>query len=193
MFHREVEELVGSFDEPVKLWTVGPKVQQFVSKLGHPVCNAVEMPDDAQRLDVALHLAHTMRTEFLEARVGAVYAVYTQFESAMRQRPIARRLLPVEPIESAQNGDAAHYIFEPPAPDLLGSLLPRAIDAAVYRMLLESAASEEGSRMVAMTAATDNADELIVNLSRELNRARQAHITTELLEVISGAEALASG
>jgi len=192
--HRRVQEFIRELDEPIKLWTVGPKAGQFLTRIAcrpHTICDS---PDDTQRFGVAMDLSRSLQDAFLAGQINSVYVIYTQFLSAINQIPAVRLLLPIEPPAAEHgNGDVARYIYEPPAEELLATLLPRSIDAALYRMMLESAASEEASRMTAMTAATDNAQELITDLSRALNRARQTQITTEILEVISGAEALTSG
>ena len=176
---------------PVKLTTVGPKAQQFFTSRGYEIAEAFQMPAEGQRFGQSAEISRMLRDDFVMGRVGEVYVLYTDFRTAIHHIPTTRKLLPIEP-PTAQAHAAESLIFEPPAEELLGSLLPRAVDAAVYRMLLQSAASEEGARMAAMTAATDNAEEMITQLTRDLNRARQTQITTEILEVIAGADALMS-
>ena len=117
-------------------------------------------------------------------------SVFTRYHSPISHRPDSRLLLPVTPTEVQEGSFDEQYIYEPPAEELLGSLLPRALDSIVYETLLQSAAAEEGARMTAMTAATDNAEQMITDLTRDLNRARQTQITAEILEVVSGAEAV---
>ena len=180
-------------DGPVKLTTFGAKPEQFFRARHYDIAEAFATPDEATRLAQATEVSRMLRDDFLSGRVSRVYAVYTEFRTAISHTATDRQLLPILPPQSASDkGDSAAYIFEPPAEQLLGSLLPRAVDAAVYRMILSSTASEEGARMASMTAATDNAEELIVQLTRDLNRARQSVITTEILEVIAGADALMS-
>ena len=138
--------------------------------------------------DVASTLAERVTTRFAESATDAVYLLYSRFQSAISQIPTVVRLLPVE----APTEDAApvEYIFEPPQPELLGALLPRYIQTLLLQALLESVASEFGARMTAMDNATRNAAEMIDRLTLSMNRARQAQITTELMEIVSGAEAL---
>lgn len=186
---RHAYGFVGSLERPVTLITVGAKARAFFRRRGVPVAHALELPDEQHRLIMARDLSRDLRERFLADQVGEVHVVYTRFYSPIRHVPTIRQLLPVAP-PAAEEGGAAPYLFEPPAEKLLGSLLPRALDAMVYEMLLQSAASEEGARMTAMTAATDNAQEMITNLTREFNRARQAQITSEILEVVGGANAL---
>lgn len=189
---REAAGFLSGLDRPVKLITVGPKAAQSFAKGPWDVVQSYPSPDDAGRATMARQLSRQLQTMLLTNQVGEVHVLYSRFYSAMRHVPTARQLLPIAPPEAAKNGDAARSIlFEPPAEQLLASLLPRATDAAVYEMLLNAAASEEGARMTAMTTATDNAEEMIVTLTRDFNRARQTQITNELLEVIAGADALA--
>lgn len=191
---RQAQEFLDSLDGPAQVITVGVKARQYFARSGD-VGLSLETPDDAHRLLQAKEISRVLREMFLAGEVGEVHVVYTQFYSAIRQVPTVRQLLPIAPSEANGNGNGngngtRSFLYEPPAEELLGSLLPRAIDAAVYEMLLNAAASEEGARMAAMSAATDNAQELMVTLTRDLNRARQTQITNEILEVVAGADAL---
>lgn len=139
-------------------------------------------------LEVARALAEHVTTRFATDESDAVYLVYSRFQSAIAQVPTVVRLLPVDaPAEDASSVD---YIFEPPRPELLAKLLPRYIETRLLQALLESIASEFGARMTAMDNATRNASEMIDRLTLSMNRARQSAITTELMEIVSGAEAL---
>jgi F-type H+-transporting ATPase subunit gamma len=139
-------------------------------------------------LEVARALAEHVTTRFAADESDAVYLVYSRFQSAITQVPTVVRLLPVDaPTEDASSVD---YIFEPPRPELLAKLLPRYIETRLLQALLESVASEFGARMTAMDNATRNASEMIDRLTLSMNRARQSAITTELMEIVSGAEAL---
>ena len=189
---RHAHDLLEGLERPVHLMTVGVKAQQFFSRHEYEIEQAFETSDDEHRLLQATEIARTLRETFLSGSVGEVHVVFTRFVSALRHVPTTRQLLPIKPAGVAEESGvgAQQYIFEPPAQQLLGSLLPRSIDAMVYEMLLNSATAEEAARMTAMGAATDNADEMITTLTRELNRVRQAQITREILEVIAGADAL---
>jgi F-type H+-transporting ATPase subunit gamma len=139
-------------------------------------------------LEVARALAEHVTARFAADESDAVYLVYSRFQSAIAQVPTVVRLLPVDaPAEDASSVD---YIFEPPRPELLAKLLPRYIETRLLQALLESIASEFGARMTAMDNATRNASEMIDRLTLSMNRARQSAITTELMEIVSGAEAL---
>ncbi len=121
-----------------------------------------------------------------------VYLVYNEFKSAMQQRVIIEKLLPIEP-QKVEKEEVIHYgefIYEPSVSEVLDTLLPKHIEVQIFRALLESEASEQGARMTAMDNATRNAKELIEKLTLQFNKARQAAITKELMEVVGGAEAL---
>src|SRR5438094_711407 len=118
----------------------------------------------------------------------AVHLVYTRFRSALSQDPTTVPLLPVA--APATDAPAVDYIFEPERPALLARLLPRYVEALITQALLEAVASEQGARMTAMDNANRNAGEMIDSLTLSMNRARQATITKELMEIVSGAEAL---
>jgi F-type H+-transporting ATPase subunit gamma len=128
-----------------------------------------------------------------EDRIDRVYLLYNEFKSALSQRPVVEQLLPVghiEETEGAQPETLVDYIYEQPAEEIFGELLPKVVENQVYHALLESVASELGSRMTAMDSASKNASEVIDKLTLLMNRVRQAKITREIIEVVSGAEAL---
>jgi F-type H+-transporting ATPase subunit gamma len=129
-----------------------------------------------------------------ERAVDEIHLVFTEFVSALTQRPHAVRVLPLVVEESADErpADLPTFEFEPSAEDVLEPLLPRYVESRVYAALLQSAASESASRRRAMKAATDNADDLIKSLTRAANAARQAEITQEISEIVGGADALAA-
>jgi F-type H+-transporting ATPase subunit gamma len=140
----------------------------------------------------AEEIGETLIGAFAEGEVDAVHAVYTDFRSAFTLRPVDNRFLPIAPEElSGQPGEPSpEYIFEPEPAAILDALLPRYVTAKIFHATMESAASEHAARRRAMKAATDNAEDLIRRLTRVANQARQAEITTELMEVVGGAEAL---
>jgi F-type H+-transporting ATPase subunit gamma len=137
---------------------------------------------------LAAELAEEITRRFVAEETDAVYLVYSRFRSAISLVPTAVRLLPITPPEAG--GPQVDYIFEPERPGLLSLLLPRYVQALITQALLEAAASEHGARMTAMDNATRNASEMIASLTLSMNRARQATITRELMEIVSGAEAL---
>ncbi|MBW2282108.1 MAG: ATP synthase F1 subunit gamma [Deltaproteobacteria bacterium] len=135
----------------------------------------------------AREIADDLMRRYREGEVDEVILVYSEFKSALTQRPGQERLLPLQP-EHVE--DAAGYEIEPDPARLLALLIPRAVEFAVYRALLENQAGEHGARMTAMDSATTNTEELIGKLTLDMNKARQAAITAELVEIVSGAEAL---
>jgi len=146
-------------------------------------------------------VAHAVTDAYVEHRVDKVLVVYNAFVSALTQRVTVRELLPISPEllerpETGEEGESADlanpdFIYEPEPEEILARLLPVYVETELYRALLESAASEQGARMTAMRNASKAAEELIDSLTLALNRARQAEITQEILEVVAGADALA--
>ena len=147
---------------------------------------------DRPDYDDAKQVADTMLEAFLDHEVDELHMVYTEYVSAATQRPEARRIIPLVVEETSERPPEPipMYIYEPSAQGVLDALLPRYVEARVFTAMLEAAASEHASRRRAMKAATDNASELIEDLTREYNQARQAEITQEIMEIVGGAEAL---
>jgi len=144
--------------------------------------------------DVSFPHAAAMGEDIVESYLGEeydqVFMVYNEFKSAIQQRVVVEQLLPIKPMDISEDYYPVEYVFEPSEDELLEELLPRHINIQVYRVMLESAASEHGARMTAMEAATNNANEMIDKLTLLYNRSRQAAITKELIEVVSGKEAM---
>jgi len=138
----------------------------------------------------AEEIASTVSEMFLSGEADRVYVAYNEFKSAIQATPIVQPLLPIQRFEPQEGDTVEDYIYEPSAPALLAALLPHYVRHIVYQALLESAAAEHAARMTAMDSATKNASELIESLTLTMNRVRQASITTEIIEVVSGAEAL---
>lgn len=144
----------------------------------------------------ALEIAHRIiRTFTDDETIDKVFIVFTEFKSVISQEVKVEQLLPIpriEPTENqANNAAQAEYVYEQPAEEIFGKLLPKQIETQIYRAMLESTASEQGSRMTAMDSASKNAGELIDTLTLNMNRIRQAAITKEIIEVVSGAAAAA--
>jgi F-type H+-transporting ATPase subunit gamma len=127
---------------------------------------------------------------YLSGEVDAVFLAYNEFKSAISQKPVVVQLLPIVAAAEGAASTGIDFKFEPSREALLADLLPRHVAMQVWRALLESAASEHGARMSAMESATKNAEEIIAALTLQYNRARQAYVTKELMEIVSGAEAL---
>jgi F-type H+-transporting ATPase subunit gamma len=150
---------------------------------------------DSPRYADAQAIAHKISELYSEQEVDQVVVIFNHFESALTQRVVAQEVLPIP--ESLLEGDDDHsqallgdFIYEPEPEQILERLLPVYVETELYRALLESAASEQGARMTAMRNASKNAGELIDSLTLQMNRARQAEITQEILEVVAGADAL---
>jgi len=139
--------------------------------------------------ELAAQLGEQLAREFADATVDAVYVIYNRFRSALVQTPTVDQLLPLATGE-ADGADSLEYLYEPNAVELLDRLLRRYVNVIIHRAFLESVASEHGARMTSMDSATNNATDMIGRLTLEMNRARQATITKELMEIIGGAEAL---
>jgi F-type H+-transporting ATPase subunit gamma len=149
---------------------------------------------EVPRYEVAAEIGARVIDDFREHRIDELHTVYTDFRSAFTFRATDKRFLPIAPEEVGGRGDGMphpEYIFEPEPAAILDELLPQYLMTKVFFALLESAASENAARQRAMAAATDNADGLIKVLTRQANRARQDEITSEIMEIVGGAEALA--
>ncbi|HUT67802.1 MAG TPA: ATP synthase F1 subunit gamma [Dehalococcoidales bacterium] len=174
---------------PVKVVAVGRKGRDFAVRYGCDMCaEFVQMGDQPRFLDT-LPISHIVIDDYSNGEIDMVYISYAQFVSTMVQKPVMKQLLPVEPavIPRAENVD---YIYEPGAEAVLGGLLPRFVEMEIYHAILESIASEQSARMVAMRNATDSASELIGDLTLLYNKARQEAITKELLDITGGVAAL---
>ncbi len=175
---------------PVTIVAVGRKGRDFMMRCGQEVRAEFTRLGDRPPLADILPIARVVIDDYATGLVDEVYLCYAQFVTTMTQRPAIWRLLPIEPaaIEARLN---VEYIYEPSPFAVLAELLPRFVEMQLYHAILESIASEQSARMVAMRAATDNANELIEDLTLTYNKARQEMITKELLDIIGGAAALA--
>jgi F-type H+-transporting ATPase subunit gamma len=158
------------------------RVRQRVVRDWADVFRAVEFP-------IAAEISHELMDAYVSGQVDRIYLVYNEFKSAIQARPVTQRLLPVEPADIPPAEVGEEYLYEPASRELLDSLIPHYVEQSVFQGLLESAAAEHAARMTAMDSATKNAAELIDALTLTMNRVRQAAITTEIIEVVSGAEA----
>ena len=143
-------------------------------------------PNQSKASEIAEHAIRSFKEDGLDA----LYVVYNEFKSAMTQKVTIEQLLPIVPAPIEEGRTLPEFIYEPGKREILDSVIPGHVTVQILRMLLESVASEMGARMSAMDSATKNAGELIAKLTLQYNRARQAAITKELIEIISGMEAL---
>jgi len=140
--------------------------------------------------ELAAEIAEKIIGRFIHGETDAVYIIYSRFRSALSQVPTLEQLLPVALSEEGQSEQLAEYLYEPSVEALLSSLLPKITEVGIQRALLEATASEHGARMTAMDSATSNASKMMGTLTLQMNRARQASITRELMEIVGTAEAL---
>jgi F-type H+-transporting ATPase subunit gamma len=171
------------------LFAVGRKGVGYLRFRGYEINESFIGMGDRPTFEDARRLADALLTPFLAAEIGAVELVSTRFLSIGVQRVERRRLAPLDP-DVAERGRQHDYETEPEAERLLEVLVPQLAEARVFLALLEAAASQHAAQQRAMKAATDNADELIKTYRRQMNRARQDSITTEIIEIVGGAEAL---
>ncbi len=176
--------------ETLQLATVGKKGRDFFRARKLPVRKDFTGIHADLRYEKAEAIAAEYTQRFLAGEVDAVFLAYNEFKSAIAQKPVVVQLLPIETPPAADASAGIDFKYEPSREALLAELLPRQIATQVWRALLESAASEHGARMSAMESATKNAEEMIAALTLQYNRARQAYVTKELMEIVSGAEAL---
>jgi F-type H+-transporting ATPase subunit gamma len=185
---------------PVQYITVGRKGRDIMLRLGkHILAEFSNLPAAPSFADVS-SIGRLVVDDFLSGKVDEVYLVYTDFISMLRQVPTMKKLLPLEfetgegrvaAFGQAARGPAAAYIYEPGEQELLDEIIPRFTALQVYQAILEALASEHAARMMAMKNATDSASELAGALTLEYNKARQQSITSEMLDIAGGAEAMA--
>jgi F-type H+-transporting ATPase subunit gamma len=194
---KEAEHLLASIRdrglEPV-LYVSGKKGAGYFRFRGVPTRQDWQGHTEVPPYEVARAIGTRLIDDFAAGEIDELYCAYTDFRSAFTLRATSQRFLPIAPEEVRGTSDTVppEYLFEPEPEAMLGHLLPEYVITKVYAALLESAASENAARRRAMKAATDNADELMKILTRQANRARQDEITTEIMEIVGGAEALAA-
>lgn len=187
---RKAEQFVAEHaDSEVRLTAVGSKGYMHFRRRPVGVAEQHIQMSGGPGLALALELSARVARDYVEEKTDGVYVLYSQFRSALSQVPTIERLLPVPPSPDT-TGETLDYIYEPDEATLLDRLLRQYISTLIHRAFLESIASEHGARMTAMDNATANARDMIDRLTLAMNRARQAAITTELMEIVSGAEAL---
>jgi F-type H+-transporting ATPase subunit gamma len=176
--------------QSVSLVTAGRKGRDFFRRRGIPIRS--EFVNIFSKLDYgnARDIAEMVIQAYSNAEVDAVYIIYNEFKSAIQQRVVIEKMLPLSRAELKDTEPQLDYIFEEPPQEIFNRLLPRYVEVQIYRALLESAAAEHGARMASMDTASRNAGEMIDMLTLNMNRVRQAAITREIIEVVSGAGAL---
>ncbi|MFC2036727.1 ATP synthase F1 subunit gamma [Chloroflexota bacterium] len=193
---------ISELPHPVELVTVGKRGRDAMWRMGQTIVAEFSgLPPQPGLLDIT-PIARTIMEGFIAGRYDAVYLAHTDFINTLAQRPAIWQLLPIRPLQlgvtpvSEYRGERTsssmvEYIYEPDPRTILDTVLPRFTELQIYQAVLESLASEHSARMVAMQSATENANDLLADLTLTYNRARQEAITTEMLDIVGGAEALA--
>jgi F-type H+-transporting ATPase subunit gamma len=204
---RTAEQLIARLradDKQVALYVIGRKGVTYYRFRNREIAGSWTGFSEQPRFDNAREVGEALIEAFIAgaddlagngdgtAGVDELHVVSTQFRSLMTQTPVARFLAPMQVEEREDNGPMPAYEFEPEPEELLDALLPKYINTRIYAALIDSAASESASRRRAMKSATDNAEEMIKTLTRQMNSARQAAITQEISEIVGGANALAA-
>ncbi|SEK76045.1 ATP synthase F1 subcomplex gamma subunit [Aquimarina amphilecti] len=172
--------------------TIGKKVNDIVSKTHTVVANKSELFDDLTFANVAA-IAEELMEMFTNGSYDKIVVIYNKFKNAATQIVTTEQFLPIKPVETEGEKSAnLDYIFEPSKEEIVEELIPKSLKTQLYKAIRDSFASEHGARMTAMHKATDNATELRDSLKLQYNKARQASITNEILEIVGGAEALNS-
>ncbi len=190
---QQIESIRARGLEPV-LYISGKKGVGYFRFRAVPIHREWQGHSEVPTYEVAQEVGHALIQDFADREIDELHCVYTDFRSAFTLRATHQRFLPIAPEEVTGTGGnpAAEYLYEPGPTEILDHLLPQYVITKVYAAMLESAASENAARRRAMKAATDNAEELIKIYTRQANRARQDEITTEISEIVGGAEALSA-
>ncbi|MBZ5498200.1 MAG: ATP synthase F1 subunit gamma [Acidobacteriia bacterium] len=182
-----VEFIVERSDAAVDLNILGRRGRDFFRRrpysVRHEAINVLQKPSFAD----AAAIGRDIIEEFVQEKKDQVWLLYNEFKSVVQQRVVVELLLPIRKLEGLEEAHPVEYLYDEPPEKIFKNLLPRHVESQVFRALLEAAASEQGARMTAMDAATKNASEMIDSLTLHANKVRQAGITKELIEVVSGA------
>ena len=176
----------------LQLVCIGKKASELLSRQKDLSVASYDEFLDAPAFDTIAALADSLMADFKDKRIDHVEVVYNQFKNSLSQVLTCEQWLPVASVKAAEPGTKANndYIYEPSQEEILREMIPLTLRSTFYRMVLDSLAAEHGARMTAMQKATDNATELLKDLRLSYNKARQASITNEIIEIVSGSEAL---
>lgn len=170
----------------VEVYTVGKKMHDAVRKLGYTPCEELMPQSSAPKYNDIAVVARELMERFRSGAIDRVEVVHSHFKSAAKQEPVNEVLLPVELETAEETAFIADYIVEPGREELLGALVPKVVEVQLFTALLDAVAAEHAARVLAMQVATDNATDLISQLTLEYNKGRQQAITNELLDIMSG-------
>jgi len=190
LIRRAVSEWEKSEVQKKVLVTIGRKGYDYFHRRKYPISHHFIDLFNNLKFEQAQAIASVLMTDFLKRRYDSIYVIYNEFRSVVQQNIVVEKLLPFEPVTPEEEHYAAGFLFDPNPEVILKELCPKNLNVQMWRILLESSASELGARMTAMETATDNAEEMLRELVLYYNKARQAAITKELNEITSGAEAL---
>lgn len=183
-------EISGHQDHEVDVVLIGKKGRDYFARLEYNLIGEYVAFFKKLEFSQAVDIAALVRDLYVEQKLDYVYLIYNEFKSATQQRVIVEQLLPIMPVEIEEKKYLGDFLFEPDRMAILDSICPKNLNIQIWRVLLESYASEMGARMTAMEYATENADNLISELTMKFNRIRQESITNEILEIVGGSEAL---
>ena len=177
--------------EAIDLMIIGRKGRDFLkNRIGDRIVKVLENITSDATYKTAQLIGEEIVQDYIDEKYDAVYVIYNAFQSAIVQIVTREQVLPIQPSTTTTEENTVDYIYEPSRAEVLSEILPKMVEVQIFRALLESNASEQGARMSAMDSASRNAAEMIDKLTLQYNRARQAAITTELTEIISGAESI---
>jgi len=188
--NRVAAQTIMSSGVPANLFTVGKKGRDFMVRYGTNVQAVFTDLGDQPKLDSILPLATMIAQEYESGAIDEVQLVYNKFINVQIQQPVAQKILPLDPDIQLEAKEQIGYIYEPSPGEVLSALAPRYLEVLIYQSILESLASEQAARMVAMKNATDNANNMLDDLTLQINKLRQESITGELLDIIGGVVAL---
>ncbi|MGK0289017.1 MAG: F-type H+-transporting ATPase subunit gamma [bacterium] len=187
---RLYEEKKDEFDN-ISLVCFGKKGGEYFKSRGIEIKESYRDLKDSAQAEVLATVIQGLTAQYQKGEINRVYVAYNSFLSILNQEPTTQQVLPLEAFtEEEDSGEQSDFLFEPSKDDILNTILPKYVENQGYSAILENVASEHGSRMTSMDAATNNAGDMIARLQLQYNRARQASITKELIEIVSGAESL---
>jgi F-type H+-transporting ATPase subunit gamma len=187
--NRKTASFILEKKEPVSLILIGQRGIDYMRRYGREIRAEFSKLGDKPSLIDTLAISRIIIDDYSRGLIDKAYITYARFYNTMRQTPYMQQILPVVPAESDRS-KASEFIFEPSPADVLSQLLPRFVESEIYHAILESIASEQSARMVAMRNATESANELLQALTLAYYKARQEAITTELLDIVGGASAI---
>jgi F-type H+-transporting ATPase subunit gamma len=187
IIRQTLEFLTEHSDKKVELNILGKRARDFFRRRPYPVRHEATGVLQKPTLGDAAEIAKDLIETFIKGEKDQVWLIYNEFKSVVQQRVVIEQLLPITRLEHSDDASRFEYLYDEPPAKIFANLLPRHVEAQIFRALLEASASEHGARMAAMEAATNNAAEMIEGLTLYANKVRQAGITRELIEVVSGA------